>query len=379
MNINYSSSLHSRSWSLHLPTFGLHHLFPALKGLQLNCGAWVKLTTDRVYSNTGSLDCGCYAKTGFYQPLRPYQFRLLVLYSGKDGDALHGELVTYSLMDAPEYAAVSYSWGDSTASGIVQLSGVQVPVTHNLEQCLYRQRSETGPVRLWIDSVCINQEDFAEKSLQVSYMDRIYGSARSVKVWLGEESEHSSVGMRTLEYFSKHSRPKKDAPWQKLPPEIVFKGLWDVMNRTWFRRMWVVQEVVLSRSTELICGSCSFSWCANDPIGVRHFQRMIKYAGIHPQWRLQGLADIDMHPLLELLELQLGQQLDRSFGTSLRPARDILDVAYDLRRRLSSDPRDMIFALDGMAKNMWSGEDLQPNYSLTVEQTYEHLESVIKW
>ena len=339
----------------------------------------MSLTTDSVSSVTDSPPHECPAQSPPYHALKQYEARLLHLYPGEERDALRGEFTTFITGKSPTYTALSYCWGDSGPTGTILVTGVQVPITGNLDSFLRHLRSKEETLPLWIDSLCINQSDVHEKNQQVNHMDRIYEYANIVKVWLGNGSPHSSLGIQILAYFAEHRRPAKHAPWQTLPPELVSQSLGDIMNRPWWHRMWVVQEVALSQNTQLICGTSSISWDSKDSTHVREFQRMIKYAAIHPDWRLRRLTDIEMQPLLELLDLQIGQNLDRSFGSSHRRAPDILDVAYDLKHRLSSDPRDMVFALQGIARYMMSGEELQPNYLWTVEQTYDHLESVIQW
>ncbi|KIW61166.1 hypothetical protein PV05_01323 [Exophiala xenobiotica] len=81
---------------------------------------------------------------------------------------------------------------------------------------------------------------------------------------------------------------------------------------------------------------------------------MIKYAELSPEWQQAGLEKIDFRPLLELLDLQIEKQLDRSWESTNRDAPDILDIAYDTQHRLSTDPRDKIFGLAGITSDMVS-------------------------
>ena len=125
-----------------------------------------------------------------------------------------------------------------------------------------------------------------------------------------------------------------------MPPELVKKGLKDIMNRDWFRRIWVVQEAALARIASITCGPYSFSWRSNDCTLIRRFARMIKFAELSPDWQEADLGEINFRPLLGLMDLQVGQQLDRSFGDTTRMAPNILDIAYGMRHRSSTDPRD---------------------------------------
>ncbi|KAF2456312.1 heterokaryon incompatibility protein-domain-containing protein, partial [Lineolata rhizophorae] len=93
------------------------------------------------------------------------------------------------LDDGPEYEALSYCWslGDGNdEGGHIICDGQQLKVMANLRDGLERLRAagRFGPV--WIDAVCINQDDLPERGAQVEMMDRIFGSAKAVIVWLGK-------------------------------------------------------------------------------------------------------------------------------------------------------------------------------------------------
>lgn len=151
------------------------------------------------------------------------------------------------------------------------------------------------------------------------------------------------------------------------------------MNRDWFRRIWVAQEATLSRIATIYCGPHTFGWNSRDCTIVRRFARMIKYAELSPEWQQAGLEKIDFRPLLELLDLQIEKQLDRSWESTNRDAPDILDIAYDTQHRLSTDPRDKIFGLAGITSDMVGGEYLMPDYTMSVGQAYEHLGAIIQF
>jgi len=393
MNIMYSSRLISRSFEFGLPTlhlnFGrwLNGLVSAVSGLRISYGWWVNITNDRVEKATDRVETnGQVSETNIYKALvGDHHIRLLALHPKEGDDILRGELLActifshadFSIVPAPPYTALSYCWGEPTFSDAILLGNTPFPITPSLGRCLRTLWAENGEGRmLWVDQICINQDDIGEKSHQVGMMDSIYAEAKCVTVWLGEASEYSDTGMQVLHYFASTHRPSDAAPWRTLPPEVVREGLRDVMSRPWFSRRWVVQEVALSQKTRMICGSSTFSWPSNDVLRVQTFMRMIKYAEILPAWLDRGLSEVSMQPLLMLLDLHVGRQLDRSFGTSHRPAADILDIAYDLRHRLSSDPRDRVFALQGLSKDL-NHEPIEPDYKMTLEQVYEHLSRLI--
>lgn len=107
-------------------------------------------------------------------------------------------LFVTSLDDAPEYEALSYTWGNPQKSSLIYLNKVPFQVTQNLAAALEKlQRTE--PRILWIDAICINQKDPCERSDQVTKMRTIYAQASAVLVWLGNHSQHSTLAFSLLD------------------------------------------------------------------------------------------------------------------------------------------------------------------------------------
>ncbi|CAO2652387.1 Nn.00g006700.m01.CDS01, partial [Neocucurbitaria sp. VM-36] len=233
-----------------------------------------------------------------------------------------------------------------------------MPITQNLELALRSLRLKEGSRLLWIDAICINQSDIYERNQQVERMAPIYSCAQNVVIWLGPASPMQS---------------RYEPPWASEPPALVAAGLRDILNRSWFRRMWVVQEAAMSQRATMTCGRQTLSW--NNSIGsVHNFIKLMKFAVISPQWGRAGLQGIDMDVLLQLLDLQVGQQLDKPFIlTSDRVPKDLIDHAYEMRDKLSSDPRDKIFALLGLSEGHPMLSDFHVDYSVSVDETFQRL------
>lgn len=196
---------------------------------------------------------------------------------------LNCELTVVSLNSTPppKYTALSYVWGDAshTRQDII-FDGHRTSITANLHEALvalstHRGR-ETAPLAaewLWIDAVCINQADVAERNAQVAMMKDIYRDASRVMVWLGPGDRYSDelidwvVSDPSLDPGtprSPHGSDKNnDALW--LPSEdtlyrraIIRKN---ILARPWFTRKWVLQELVLARADPLVvCGTREMSW-----------------------------------------------------------------------------------------------------------------------
>jgi hypothetical protein len=133
-----------------------------------------------------------------YEPLPgPQSIRLLTLHPAENiTDSIKCSIETVDLVaEKDKYDALSYSWGmDSDGSGdafSLTLDDTPFSITQNLWDGLRRIRMYKEPVRIWIDALCINQNDDPEKSVQVVMMADIYAGAKIVHVWLGEGEDAS--------------------------------------------------------------------------------------------------------------------------------------------------------------------------------------------
>lgn len=112
--------------------------------------------------------------------------RLLCL-DPKSGPLISCTTSIHSLDNASNFYALSYCWGDEEAGDPILLDEKRFLVTSNLHAAL-SQLQETKYRVLWIDAICIDQTNIAEKNFQVGLMGRIYSSALMTVVWLGPAS-----------------------------------------------------------------------------------------------------------------------------------------------------------------------------------------------
>lgn len=124
------------------------------------------------------------------------EIRILALAPGTGDNALYGDLFVESLdYDDLHYTAISYTWSGPVGGSTIIINGIPLFITENLKLALRRIRGPSRSKNLWVDAICINQNDVEEKSLQVSLMGDIYASATRTTVWLGEKSAQSDVAM----------------------------------------------------------------------------------------------------------------------------------------------------------------------------------------
>ncbi|KAL8658649.1 MAG: hypothetical protein Q9226_000864 [Calogaya cf. arnoldii] len=149
-------------------------------------------------------------------------------------------------------------------------------VTQNLGEALRYLRLKEEARVLWIDAICVNQEDLQERGDQVQRMADVYGSAQRVIVWLGPTSYGTPLAMETIRFISsqfaldeKHTvmRPVDGADTQWAEEDIAlpfdaetWRSIHSLSSSGWFKRLWIWQEVMLARSAEMQCVEESLEW-----------------------------------------------------------------------------------------------------------------------
>ena len=315
-----------------------------------------------------------------YSPLDKNEIRLFDLEPGSDADIISGHLRHHSEWGhwpgSKEYEALSYVWGSAEHPSNIRVNGRIVTVTESLHTALRQLRYPDRPRTLWIDYLCINQRDVNERSNEVARMGIIYGNAEDVLIWLGPATPDSVIGMEIPDYFANETRPKSCPVWQTYSQATVLRGLQDIFSRPWFQRMWVVQEIGQSHRAVLTCGQHSVEWESTNCLAVRRFVRMIKYAVILPEWTQLGLGEVSMQPLLDMLDFQDANQFSKSWGACNRAAPDLLDLAYNLRHKQCTDPRDKIFGIWGLVDYLDDLQDFKLDYNMSVKEAYEEVARV---
>lgn len=183
-----------------------------------------------------------------YTPLAEIdEIRLLHL---EPNSSLDGNLMTCTLHHAklsnkPRYEALSYMWGPKEMKSI-QLNGQRYNVRENLLQALFHLQETNTKRVLWIDAVCINQDDIEERNYQVSQMGMIYHKAWRVLSWLGPDNDPSiELGIWALNNHVRFlSQPITDDWVCKLNAVkmLCFRPYWT--------RLWIIQEVLGARKNK---------------------------------------------------------------------------------------------------------------------------------
>ena len=209
-----------------------------------------------------------------YGEIKEWQTRLLALEPGPFGSDLIGELLVVDTVNLSgvvlheeqrwvEYFALSYTWGSPFFSRAINIHGVVLPITENLFAFLQRFRDQFEALLLWIDFLCINQDDMDEKATQVSNMLAVYERAKAVVVWLGEEGLHTKLAVDYLQWAQRGDlisdlRGPAEIWHARICSNLfatVLEGIEDLCGRDWVRRIWVKQEVWASKAVMVHCGT----------------------------------------------------------------------------------------------------------------------------
>lgn len=164
--------------------------------------------------------------------------------------------------DIVEYEALSWCWGRANKDCAIRIKKggeyYRFAVTKELSLALKYLRHGDGDRILWIDAMCIDQENHEERNHQVQMMTRIYTGAKQACIWLGEDNDDSTKAIHfireimRLENFDSISEKKENASkWQSL---LI------LMQRPWFSRRWVVQEIALAKAATIYCGNDQIPW-----------------------------------------------------------------------------------------------------------------------
>jgi Heterokaryon incompatibility protein (HET) len=198
------------------------------------------------------------------------------------GNLIRGTLKTHVLEDELSYVALSYTWGKEEPSATIQVDGQLVTVRENLEAALRYLQQSDRPTILWIDAICINQRNEAEKSHQVQMMCEIYKKAFGALVWLGLPKDGSDAAMEKFANIGKKAieagiqefraadmpkwfEPGGDervlkikGPLNELAAKeglgVFHPAMVPFSKRDYWTRVWVLQEICVVRDVMMQCG-----------------------------------------------------------------------------------------------------------------------------
>lgn len=337
------------------------------------------------------------------------QIRLLNLFPGEGDEPIVWQLKVDSLHRSPHYETLSYVWGTAKADELLVINGHDFQITANLLLAMRRIRLRTQPRELWIDQLCIDQSDHEEKATRIAMMGDIFSRATRGLFWLGELDLPVNDGLKYLagdgqfdtgsgwkdvesddEYlapdvtgkifedsaaehlipvaFSSLTRLARANPSDhepayemavdlehgtdvmRLPVEAVLK----VMGSSWWRRIWTLQECVLSYHALVIYGPYTIPWGKFLQAGVYLHQHSTACCAKAFKVIPLGLARQLATACAKLQEIQNLQTLILA-RTRITP-QQLIQHLIVFQHREATDPRDKVFGLLGLVFP-WPGLD----------------------
>lgn len=194
----------------------------------------------------------------------PSSARIRLLYllpSSSDADVIECSMKWHEVSSLPAYTAVSYAWGSNAFSHSIVVNDTREEVTQSAHEVLANLRSRWRTRILWIDAICIKQSDASDKAEQIPLMPTIYERAARTVVWLGP-SKTAALAVSLVSRLFLINRLsvawKSNLSYEIDPPAA--RSLLDMLERPWFTRTWVVQEVVRAKDVSILYGCESLSW-----------------------------------------------------------------------------------------------------------------------
>lgn len=211
---------------------------------------------------------------------------------GAGAAELEISLIEFPLSALPIYHALSYTWGppreedqnyDESDKIPIKVNGAKFEVLPNLYNALTQLRFYRAILSeyYWVDAICIDQNNIPERGIQVNIMDQIYKRAAQVDIWLGEADGNSVqvVGLvagignlwksvkediaagRTITFLSKVGDNTALTSYG-LPPwtNDIWIDSFKLFRRSWFRRVWIIQENALAKKTWVLLGKNVLDW-----------------------------------------------------------------------------------------------------------------------
>jgi hypothetical protein len=251
--------------------------------------------------------------------------------------------------------ALSYEWGfPSPNDPTILIDSENIITWKNLYDALLHIRLPNQDRRLWIDAICINQSDVLERNHQVHLMGSIYGRASHVIAWLGLARNDSDLGMDFLREWNHNGHTSH--VWDSRLGTVELEAISYIATRSYWRRMWIIQETQLASQLSLQCGTKSVP--ANALSSYRYRIKGNREANISSRL---GTADTPADFPLQQREKCLDGFPQSNLGPWLTWA-----VAQE---SLCTEPRDIVYALLGVAADCHSGM-IEPDYTKPIEKVF---------
>ena len=322
-----------------------------------------------------------------YQSLHSGRIRISTILAGPDNSKLRLRLQTHDVNSLPDYLALSYCWGEGPiwreCSCEDEASAGFLPLSDNLLQALLHIRREDNDIPIWDDQICIDQQNDEEKAHQVRLMGQVYGEALRVVVWLGCADEESYLAFNLIDNVRKqvkdHVRMEpditSDIPTRYYPLDLdsadslAWLAFRHLLKRPWFSRLWVFQEIALSREALFVCG-VSFLWLRDLTLVCEAVKEVDRHIPDH-QSHIKGVDEL-------LFRMSVCQSMNSTWSIAPEIRRiasdyfELLNLMKGLMGQQVSLPQDFVYALLGLANDV-DALDVVVDYSQHFRILFAHI------
>lgn len=284
-----------------------------------------------------------------YKPLSRFKdIRLVILKHGSSDEPIHCKLVEVRFSQDIRYEALSYEWGSRLKhKQPIYVNGVPRTIRKNLYDALLHLRRSRWDRYLWIDALCINQEDVKEKNHQLPLMGPIYGRAWDVLAWLGLTSDDSHLAICHLIKLGLdgHEASLKALNNEQQPLAKELDSIVALCKRSYWHRIWVVQEIRLASHITYHCGG--------DTMAGETFALALKFISLASNSKTSSL-------LFDIQKSMASKIVDYSIRPKELRLKEWLIKTQD---SLATDPKDKVYALLNLATDCRDNPRLRADYS----------------
>ncbi|KAH6672254.1 heterokaryon incompatibility protein-domain-containing protein, partial [Halenospora varia] len=277
------------------------------------------------------------------------------------------EMIQVPLHSLPAYDAISYTWGDPDKFRTLNISGRYIAITRNIQGILRDLAPLKGVRYIWIDSLCINQEDDIEKGEQVQLMREIYQNAEKTVVWLGDAPDASTATEFTTQLAAYLYR--KISLGEPMVDHMPFKDQAEswiafqrLLNHPYWSRVWIIQEVASAKTIEILYGGNPLYWDIFS-LTVSSFMTTKDHALVLLMNSFPGDQKLPMDGISFISKLFY---LRRRSEEKLLP---ITELLIECAQSAATMPQDKVIALLGIS-DAASEPELKPDYTKPFEEVF---------
>ncbi|KAF8859539.1 hypothetical protein BDZ45DRAFT_650039 [Acephala macrosclerotiorum] len=272
-------------------------------------------------------------------------------------DSLQCSLRIIPIDKAGKFVAFSYVWGTDAATETI---------------------SQSRPISIWADAICIDQDSVEERNHQVNLMRLIFTRCEYTFSWLGEADENSDLAMDCIAKIASSPADElstesfiwnltQESPFYEADPWVAIHQLF---RRDFWYRVWIFQELVLPKDLIVGCGSRSLPWSKFEELeNLRGCDDLLARDGFLIREAITHLDTDIQDKIVAVCRILLTVLPNIGFlrENDRRPhSYDIEEMLHYSRHLQATDPRDKIYGFLALTTN----HNIQPDYSKTTQQVY---------